>query len=54
MRPVGDRSTARFFRELYDSGASPVNLADALRSAQLAWRLRDPAADWASFRLLEW
>lgn len=53
LRPVGDRVTAGFFRELYGILSPSVDLAEALRRAQLAWRQRDPGADWASFRLLE-
>lgn len=52
-RPVGDQDTARFFLELYSHRASPLDLAAALRRGQLAWRQRDSAADWASFRLIE-
>lgn len=50
-RPVGDRDTERLFRRLYEG--EPSDLAERLRVAQLAWRAEDPAADWASFRVLE-
>ena len=53
MRPVGDQDTAAFFRQLYGEGVAPLNLAEALRRTQLAWRHHVPGADWASFRLLE-
>lgn len=53
LRPVGDRDTAVLFRRLYASSGSSSGLAARLRRAQLAWRESDPAADWASFRVLE-
>lgn len=53
-RPVDDRATQAVVVDLYQhwEGAAP-DLALLLQRAQLSWRRRDPAADWASFRLLE-
>jgi hypothetical protein len=42
-----------FFAELYRQWVREPDLAVAVQRAQLAWRDRDPAADWASFRLFE-
>jgi tetratricopeptide (TPR) repeat protein len=53
LRPVGDRDTEALFARLYASPGASTHLAAHLREAQLAWRASDPAADWASFRVLE-
>lgn len=53
VRPVEDRSTLPFVRELYRTWDGEGDLAAALRSAQLAWRSEDPKSDWASFRVFE-
>lgn len=64
LRPVGDRDTEALFRRVYaleasnaggnvGGGGNGTDLGECLRQAQLAWRAEDPAADWASFRVLE-
>lgn len=55
-RPVPDDGAALLVDALYgevSGGASRLELAQALRAAQLHWRSSEPGADWASFRLLE-
>ncbi len=52
-RPVTDRAARDLLGELYRDWKPGEDLAQALRAAQLACRRQDPAADWASFRLLE-
>jgi tetratricopeptide (TPR) repeat protein len=52
-RPVTDRVGRDLVRELYRGWKPGVDLSRQLRQAQLACRRRDPAADWASFRLFE-
>ncbi len=53
VRPVGDRAAGGLFARFYDGWGADPDLAELLRRAQLAWRREDPAADWASFRVLE-
>jgi len=50
-RPVGDLPTQGLFAELYRHWGPEPDLAVLLQQAQLVWRQREPAADWASFRL---
>jgi tetratricopeptide (TPR) repeat protein len=52
VRPVTDRAAAALVAALYREGGGVPDL-EALRRAQLSWRRRDPAADWASFRAVE-
>ena len=58
-RPVTDAGASRFVATFYEHAlaeaapGSPLDLAEALRQAQLAWRDAEPEADWASFRVLE-
>jgi hypothetical protein len=52
-RPVGDRAAQGLLSELYLRWSPDPDLAALLRDAQLAWRQRDPAGDWQSFRLFE-
>lgn len=52
-RPVGDRAAQGLLTELYRRWSPAPDLAALLRDAQLAWRRRDPAGDWQSFRLFE-
>jgi CHAT domain-containing protein len=52
-RPVGDRAAQELLTELYRRWSPAPDLAPLLRDAQLAWRRRDPAGDWQSFRLVE-
>jgi CHAT domain-containing protein len=52
-RPADDRTVPAFFADLYRQWDREPDLAVALQRAQLAWRQRDPRADWASFRLFE-
>ena len=52
-RPTDDRAVPAFFAELYRQWEREPDLAVAVQRAQLAWRDRDPAADWASYRLFE-
>lgn len=52
-RPTDDRSLPVFFAELYRQWQRDPDLAAALQHAQLAWRQRNPTADWASFRVFE-
>jgi tetratricopeptide (TPR) repeat protein len=52
-RPVGDSAARGFFAPFYRRWSAEPDLAALLRDAQLAWRRRDPHADWASFRLFE-
>jgi tetratricopeptide (TPR) repeat protein len=52
-RPVGDLAAKGLFTELYRRWGSSPDLAVQLQQAQLAWRQRDPDADWPSFRLFE-
>jgi tetratricopeptide (TPR) repeat protein len=50
-RATYDREMPRFFTDLYREWDGSQDLAVALQRAQLDWRRRDAAADWASFRL---
>lgn len=52
-RQVDDRTARDLIGELYRGWQPGADLGSQLRRAQLACRERDPAADWASFRLLE-
>jgi len=52
-RPTDDRSLPAFFADLYGEWQRDADLAAALQRAGLAWRRKDPKADWASFRLFE-
>lgn len=52
-RPVSDSVSSKLLEELYLVWRPGLDLAQALRSAQLSGHKRDPAADWSSFRLLE-
>jgi cellulose synthase operon protein C len=52
-RRVDDRRAPEFFVELYQQWDREPDLAVALQRAQLAWRKRNPEADWRSFRLFE-
>lgn len=52
-RKADDRTVPEFFTDLYRQWGRQPDLAAALQRAQLAWRQRDPGADWASFRLFE-
>ncbi len=53
VRPVEDRQAAELVRHFYPAWLGGEPPSQALRQAQLALRDRHPAADWASFRLLE-
>ncbi len=53
VRPVADRAAADLVADLYRRGGAELDLAAALRHAQLAWRHRAPEADWPSFRVIE-
>ena len=50
---MGDRAAQELLTELYRRWSPAPDLATLLRDAQLAWRRRDPAGDWPSFRLVE-
>lgn len=52
-RPADDRTVPVLFAELYRLWDREPDPAAALRRAQLAWRQRDPGADWSAFRLVE-
>ncbi len=52
IRSVDDSETQRLFRDFYQMWNGETDPAPALRRLQLAWRKADPAADWASFRVL--
>jgi len=52
-RPTDDRKVPAFFADLYRQWDGQADLAGALQRAELAWRQRNPGADWASFRLFE-
>jgi cellulose synthase operon protein C len=52
-RPVRDTEARDFVVELYRGWRPGMDLAQQVRRAQLACRRKNPAADWASFRLLE-
>ncbi|MFL6260502.1 MAG: CHAT domain-containing protein [Thermoanaerobaculia bacterium] len=52
-RPVRDTVARDFAVELYRGWNPGVDLPQQFQRAQLACRRRNPAADWASFRLLE-
>lgn len=51
VRPADDRAVSGFFPELYRQWDLEPDLAVAFQRAQLAWRRKDPAADWQGFRL---
>ncbi len=69
VRPVRDRAAAdlvtAWYRRrpdktslaVFDPAAGPAAVSEdpaaVLRRVQLAWRAREPSADWASFRLFE-
>jgi len=50
-RSVDDRAAEGLFTELYRHWGPEPDLAALLQQAQLAWRNREPTADWKSFRL---
>jgi tetratricopeptide (TPR) repeat protein len=52
-RRADDRTVPEFFIDFYRRWDGQSDLAVALQRAQLAWRQRNPEADWASFRLFE-
>jgi len=52
-RPVADRTARDLIAELYQGWQPGEDLPRQLQRAQLALRRRNPAADWASFRLFE-
>jgi tetratricopeptide (TPR) repeat protein len=52
-RPVPDRTARDLIAELYRGWQPGTDLERAFQRAQLASRQQDPAADWASFRLIE-
>jgi tetratricopeptide (TPR) repeat protein len=52
-RPAKDRDMSAFFPGLYREWDREPELAVALQRAQLAWRSRNPGADWEGFRLFE-
>jgi tetratricopeptide (TPR) repeat protein len=52
-RRADDRTVPAFFTDLYRQWDREPDLAVALQRAQLAWRQRNPRADWAGFRLFE-
>ncbi|MEO1367698.1 MAG: CHAT domain-containing protein, partial [Acidobacteriota bacterium] len=53
VRPVEDRTAATLVQHYYAAWSQGTAPPEALRRAQLELRRQDPAADWASFRLLE-
>lgn len=53
VRSVNDQTAADFLSDLYRRWDGTSDPASALQQAQLAWRQRDPRADWASFRITE-
>jgi tetratricopeptide (TPR) repeat protein len=52
-RPVRDTEARAFVEELYRRWKPGMDLAQPFQRAQLACRQRNPAGDWASFRLFE-
>jgi hypothetical protein len=52
-RPADDGKVPAFFADLYRQLESEPDLSRALQRAQLAWKRREPRADWAGFRLFE-
>jgi cellulose synthase operon protein C len=52
-RPVRDTEARDFVVELYQGWRPGMDLAQQVRRAQLACGRKNPAGDWASFRLLE-
>ena len=53
VRPVDDRLAERLMAALYASSPErPLDVAAALREAQLAESRRTPSGDWAGFRIL--
>ncbi len=52
-RSADDRTVPWFFAELYRQWDREPDLAVAFQRAQLAWRQRNPEADWKGFRLFE-
>jgi len=53
IRQADDRTVPAFFTDLYRQWDQEPDLAVALQRAELAWRQRNPEADWAGFRLFE-
>ncbi|HEY8211968.1 MAG TPA: CHAT domain-containing protein [Myxococcaceae bacterium] len=53
VRPVDDQLAARLMAAMYASSPErPLDVAAALREAQMAEARRQPPGDWASFRVL--
>jgi tetratricopeptide (TPR) repeat protein len=52
-RPVADQTAASLVDAFYRAWSGTTPASTALRTAQLALRAQDPAADWASFRIVE-
>jgi CHAT domain-containing protein len=52
-RPVADGTAATLVDAFYRAWSGTTSASAALRTAQLALRTQDPAADWASFRIVE-
>ncbi|MCP4655043.1 MAG: CHAT domain-containing protein [bacterium] len=53
VRPLPDTAAATLIKTLYRDWDGSADLAAVVRGAQLEWRRQDPAADWASFRVIE-
>jgi hypothetical protein len=53
VRPVRDSTAREFVAELHRYWKPGTDLVQPFQKAQLACRRRNPAADWASFRLFE-
>ena len=53
VRPVADETAASLVDGFYRAWTQATPASAALRAAQLALRASDPAADWASFRIVE-
>jgi CHAT domain-containing protein len=53
VRPVADETAAALVEGYYRAWSRATPAAQALRTAQLALRARDPQADWSSFRVVE-
>jgi tetratricopeptide (TPR) repeat protein len=53
VRPVADGTAAAIIEDYYRAWSATTSPSAALRTAQLALRVRDPRADWSSFRIVE-
>jgi len=53
VRPVADATAAALVEDYYRAWSATTSPSAALRTAQLALRVRDPQADWSSFRIVE-